>query len=255
MAKKTSSYTSFWMLLAAALLSGGWLMKPVPVFMFGALAPLIAISEQAKPGVFWEKLEYILVAFLFSFWAAHLFDLNSVLSAIAQAIVCTLVFGAAAFARPALGAAAASFVLLAAWLTAEFVFVKLGLSGHVLFLADAFAAHPAWTAWSQPTGYLGISAWVLAANLALHRTFWGPAPLQPGWLVVFVLLIAVPITYAYLSGTPGVGRADMLDLYQGGNPGSKDMYGRHGEVVARTCSWIAVLIILFAFVKRHISRK
>lgn len=255
MAKKNKSYTSLWMLLATALLSGGWLMKPVPVLTFGALAPLIAISAQAKPGLFWEKLEYILVAFVFSLWAAHLFALDFVVPAIGQAIVYTLVFGAVAIARPTLGSTASAFVLLAIWLGVEFLLLKLGLAGHALFLADAFAAHPAWTGWTTHTGYLAISAWVLVANLMLYRAFWGETPLQAGWLIAAAVVIIVPIGYSLVVDVTSVTRDQMMTLSRGGEVPSNAVYARNGEVVARTCSWIAVLIILFAFVKRHISRK
>lgn len=255
MAKKSKSYTSLWMLLATVLLSGGWLMKPVPVLMFGALAPLIAISAQAKPGLFWEKLEYILIAFLFSFWAAHLFDLQFVLPAIAQAIVCTLVFAAVAVARPALGATASAFVLLATWLGIEFLLLKLGLARHVLFLADAFAGRPAWTGWSTQTGYLAISAWVLVANLLVYRTFWGETPLHMGWLIGVVLVVAVPIVYSLLGDVTGATREQMLALSQGQSVPGNAVYARHGEVVARTCSWVAALVILFALVKSKVNGK
>lgn len=255
MAKKNKSYTSLWMLLATALLSGGWLMKPVPVLMFGALAPLMAISAQAKPGLFWEKLEYILVAFVFSFWAAHLFDLNFVLPAIGQAIVYTLVFAAVAIARPTLGTTAAAFVLLATWLGVEFLLLKLGLARYALFLADAFAARPAWTGWTTHTGYLAISAWVLVANLMLYRAFWGETPLQVGWLIAAAVVVIVPIGYSLVVDATSVTRDQMLTLSRGGEVASNALYARNGEVVARTCSWVAALVILFALVKSKVNGK
>ena len=255
MAKKTKSYMSVWMLMATVMLSGGWLMKPVPVLMFGALAPLMAISEQAKPGLFWERLEYILLAFLFSFWAAHLFELAFVLPAIGQAIISTLVFGAVTFARPTLGRSAAAFLLLASWLALEFLLVKTGFAQNALFLADAFSGRANWTGWTPQAGYLAGSAWVLLANFALYRACWGESPVQPGWLVFFLMVVITPIGYSLFHNLEGVTREQMLLLYSG-SPAIPDAeYARGGEVVARTCAWVAVLVILFVLVKGKINRK
>jgi hypothetical protein len=243
------------MVLATLLLSGAWLMKPVPVFVFAALAPLIAISEQAKPGLFWEKLEYILVAFLFSFWAARLFDLQFVLAAIGQAIVFTLVFAAVAAARPALGNVAAALVFVATWLGVEFLLLKTGLAPRALFLADALSGRPEWTRWTPELGYLATTAWILVANLALHQTFWSGAPIRWGWLTVFVVWVVAPIIYSLLQATDGVTREQMLALYASTGDAGNGRYALHGEVVARTCSWVAALVILFTLVKLKINRK
>jgi hypothetical protein len=195
------------------------------------------------------------VAFLFSFWAAHLFDLKFVVSAIGQAIVFTLVFAAVAVARPALGKVAAAFVLVATWLGIEFLLLKIGLAPQILFLADAMSGRPEWTRWTPEVGYLAVSAWILVANLVVHQTFWGEAPVQWGWLAVFVVWVVGPILYSVFQTSEGVVREQMITLYSSGSVPTDSRYAQHGEVVARTCSWVAALVILFTLVKLKINRK
>lgn len=255
MAKRVKSYTSWWMLLAVGLLSAGWLMKPLPVLMLGALAPLLAISEQARWGVFWEKLEYILVAFLFSFWAARLFELPFVMPAIGQAIACTLVFGAAALARFALGPVASAFLFFCAWLGLEFAMLRAGLATHVLFLADAFSNRPHWTAWNAQLGYLATSAWILLANLVLYKACWSERSPRIGWLIAFLVVAAGPIGYSLAQPGAALVRSDMVGLYQGVTVNQAPAYAKHGEWVARTCAAVAALVILFTLVKLKISKR
>jgi len=243
------------MLLATALLSAGWLMKPFPVLMLAALAPLLAISESAKPGIFWEKLEYILVALLFSFWAAHLFDLPFVLPAIGQAIAGTLVLAAVAVSRITLGKGASAFVFVSAWLALEFLLLKAGLGAPTLFLADAFSTLPGWTGWSRHLGYLATTAWILLANVALYKAFWNERRLHFGWLITFLIIAVGPVGYSVIWANPGIARSEMLALYQGNASGVSATYVKNGELLARTCSWVSALIILFAFVKLKTTKR
>jgi hypothetical protein len=254
MAKKAKAYTSWWMLLATALLSAAWLMKPLPVLMLAAFAPLIAISEEARPGIFWEKLEYILVAFLFSFWAAHMFELAFVLPALLQAIAATLVFAAATLTRTALGPVASAFMLVSGWLALEYALLRAGLAGQVLFLADAFSNQSGWTGWNMQLGYLAAGAWILPANLALYKTFWTKRKLHIGWLVIFLAVAAGPVVWSLALSGGGIGRIDMMSVYGDGELSAIMPYAKNGEVAARTGAWVAALVILFTLVKLKTSK-
>jgi energy-converting hydrogenase Eha subunit C len=250
-----SKINVWWLFLAGtALLSAGWWMRPFPVFMFVGFAPFFAIVDHTIEGEnFWENMEVILLGMAVSLISAFLFDLSSLVMALVVAIIFTLPFLGFAYVHENLGARTGKFIIIILWLGIEYTLVKVQWPSQAIFLADAFQFTGNWARWNNETGYLGVSAWILFANWIFYA-----AILRHGvnWFLIFLGLAIVigPIVYSLmLSGKP-LQRVDMMALYSGGTV--EDIaYAAKGELVARTCAWLSVLIVLFAVVKSSISKK
>lgn len=256
MAKKSNSAWNPWSLfaLSTALLVAGWLIKPFPVLIFVGFAPLFAIMDHARntknP---WNRFELILLALSISLFAAIFFDFNSIIFILIQAIAFTLVFVGYSFAYQNLGSRLGKFTVIFFWLGLEFLLLNLPWREQTLFLSDSISLVPGWTNWTQHTGYLGISLWILTVNLIFYLTFFHTGAFNPYYFILALLLIAMPIVLSYQMDTSGVNRVQMISLYtqesnilQGNSP---------GELVARTASWVSILIILLSFVKYQTRKK
>ena len=240
--------------VATLLLTAGWLMQSFPVFLLVGIAPLLAINDQIDEKNIWNKSELIGVALAIAWWAAALFNWAGLISALLQAISTTLMFVAFSFSKNALGSRLGKLPLLLFWLGLEYVALKLSFGDRVKFLADGFLLQESWWRWTEVTGYLGISLWVLLSNWLFYLSF-----LQRGWnalaFAAFVLAVAGPIAYSLLGNFSPIQRSDMLAFYTaGGNP-STAAYAEKGEWIPRTAAWVSVLIMLFALVKSNISKK
>lgn len=145
--KKNSGGLNVWILFATAtlLLAAGWLMKPFPVLIFAALAPLFAISDQARehPSP-WNRFELILLALSIGLLAAHAFDLSTLIPVLLQAILFTFVFVGYAFAYKNLGARLGKFTIIFFWLGLEYLVLKLPWHTKVVYLADSILLKPDW---------------------------------------------------------------------------------------------------------------
>lgn len=260
MAKKTKDNLNPWILFAAAtvLLMAGWLMKTFPVLLLIALAPLFAIADQAKNHTSpWNRFELILLALIGALLAAHVFNLRSILLVLIQAIVLTLAFVGYAFAYQNLGTRLGIVTIIFFWLGLEYVFLKTPWHHDFIFLADALQVKPAWHTWTRYTGYLGVSCWILLVNLFFYLSFFRPSGFSIPYLLVALIFIIVPLILSFQLETPGPGADDMHHLY-GGSPDSLTLpveYKNRGELVARTATWISVLIILLSFVKNKTRKR
>lgn len=239
---------------AAALLTGAWLMRSLPIFIFVGIAPLFALTDHAQKDNRWNKLELVGVALAISLWAGWVFASEFVVNALLEAIAITVVFVGFTAVRQWLGAKLGKLPLILFWLALEYVFLKLHFTNQVLFLADALQLKKEWYAWTDKTGYLGISLWILVVNFALYL-----GTLQQGirvpYLVLFLVLLVAPIVYSYtLTNESVLGRAEMEVLYQT-NQAASSSYQDKGEWITRTAAWISVLIILFAIVKHNTAKK
>lgn len=241
-------------LLACALLVAAWLMRSFPVVIFAALAPLLAISDHAAKDNVWNKLELAGVAVAIAIWAGHLFAAGAVVYSLLQAIAVTLTFVVYAFTRQSLGARLGKLPLLLFWLALEYAFLKLQVASYVIFLADSMQLKTDWFRWTEKTGYLGVSLWILLANLAFYH-----ALLQNGlrlpFLLAFAVIVAAPIVYSYTLSNTAIGRSAMVTFYQGNGGPWPEFYVEKGEWIPRTSAWISVLIILFALVKNNTTKR
>lgn len=236
---------------ALLLLSAGFLMKPFPVLIFAGLAPLMAVTDHASEDNFWNKLELVGIALAVAIFSAFGFDSASIVTSILQAIALTLVFAAYAYTRQQLGPRSGKLPLVLYLVAVEYVVLKLGIGDRWVFLADALLSREEWFRWTHYTGYLGVTLWILIANVALYA-----GALRDGikipYLIVFLLIIVVPMIYSYQLPPSPATRVDMIGTYKGI---LKENYPVHGEWIPRTAAWISALIMLYAIIRHNTSKK
>jgi hypothetical protein len=244
----------WWLLLGGAvLISAGWLMHAFPIFIFIGLAPFFAIlNHTLESENFWEHAELILIGLAVSFFAAFALDTSSVVTVLIHAILFTLPFIGFAFIHESLGPRTGKFIVILIWLGLEYVLVKLQWPGNTIFLADSLSAWPNWVRWNEETGYLGASAWILASNWLVYA-----GTLRNGWnwplIILALVVMAGPAVYSLLIASKPVLRKDMIELYKADSVFTGS-YAAKGELVARTCAWISILILIFAGVKSRTAK-
>lgn len=255
MAKKTNlpSYSLF--ITSAILLSAGWLMASFPILIFLALAPLFALTDRATDtSSVWEKMEWVLLAMIVSFAAAHAFDLSYIVSSMLYGILFTMAFIGHVWVRQTLGSRVGKITVILFWLAIEYILLKVRLSEST-FLADSLRLQGDWARWNIHTGYLGSTLWILMTNLMVYETFLSDKPFQWYSIALAVLFLFGPIAYSYTLDNAPIDRTTMLSLYEG-NPGMEDVtYLARGEFMVRTAAWISTLILLFTFVKSQTNSR
>lgn len=256
MAKKNNASLPPWLLFAisALLLSAGWLMKPFPIFIFFGFAPLFAIADHVKEGDdFWVNIEFILLALVVSFFAAHSFNVSFLVSAIVQAIVFALAFLGYSFSYQSLGSRLGKFTIIFFWLGLEYILLKLSWREQTVFLADVIQLRPEWLKWNVYTGYLGSSLWILCSNLLLYTAVFKG---KLNWYLLALTLICLtgPVIYSLILKMDGITRLQMISLYSDVKVESVN-YAKRGELVTRTAAWISIAILLLALVKSQTKKK
>lgn len=244
----------WWLLLGGSvLLSAAWLMRSFPVFIFIGLAPFFAILDHTLEGDnFWEHAEMILIGLAVAFLAAFMFNTSSIVTVLIHAILFTLPFIGFAFVHESLGARTGKFIVIFIWLGLEYLLVKVQWPSNTVFLADSLNNWPTWFRWNYETGYLGASAWILTANWLVYT---GTMRNGLNWPLVFLALtvIAGPLVYSLMIDAKPILRKDMIELYSTDSV-LKGNYAAKGELVARTCAWLSVLILVFAGVKSRTAK-
>lgn len=245
----------WWLFLAGTLLlSAGWFMKPFPVLMFVGLAPFFAILDHTLESEnFWENTELILLGLAIFLFSAFSLEVASLVKIILLAIVFTLPFLGFAFIHESFGSRTGKFIAIILWLASEYAMLKLQWPKQTIFLADAFQIPSNWTRWNHETGYLGASAWILFANWIFYV---GVLRKEINWffIVIGLLIVVIPIGYSFSLNVKPIFRRDMIELYRD-NAIPDGAYLAKGELVARTCAWLSVLIVLFAVVKSRVTKK
>lgn len=252
---KKNSIPSFALFIASALLvTGGWLMASFPIFIFLALAPLFALTDRAADtSSVWEKMEWVLLALIVSFAAAHAFDANFIVSSMMYAIVFTMAFISHVWVRQTLGKRTGKITILIFWLAIEYICLKVR-PGESTFLADSLRLQPSWVRWNIHTGYLGASCWILMANLLVYQALLSEKPFEWYWIAGAVLFVLGPMAYSFTLENSGLDRALMISLYQGASGLEDVTYLARGEFIVRTAGWLSTLILLFTFVKNQTTR-
>jgi len=230
-------------------------MASFPIFIFLAIAPLFALTDRATDtSSIWEKMEWVLLALIISFTAAHAFDSSFLVSSMFYAIGFTLAFTAHVWVRQTLGNRAGKITVIIFWLAMEYVVLKLR-PGPSTFLADSLRLQPDWLRWNIHTGYLGATLWILITNLMVYEAILSEKPFQWYWIVSTLIFLLGPLSYSYSLDNAPIERSAMASLYEG-NSGMKDVtYLARGEFVVRTAAWLSTLIILFTFVKSQTTSR
>lgn len=241
-------------ILAALLLTAGWLMASFPLLIFLGIAPLMAVAETTdKNDSIFEKMELVLLILAVAFMVQAFTHHSSVVLALVSAIGFTLAFVAHAWVRQTLGIRTGKITLIIFWLAVEYLFLKVIPSGG-LYLADTLALQD-WTRWTAHTGYLGASLWILLVNACWFMAFLQGNGIRWSWMAVGVLLMAGPLAYSYTLPGPPITREVMINLYEN-LPADLDVtYLARGEWVVRTAAWLSTLILIFTFVKHQTKKK
>lgn len=255
MAKETK-LNPYWLAgISAALLTAGWLMKSFPVFLLVGYAPLFALTDRIsdkKP--FWNQFEFILFALALSIFAANIFATESLLASVTQGIILTLSFIAFGFARQALGNRTVIFTIIFFWLAFEYVFLISPWRETFVYLADGFILQPQWLTFTQHTGYLGISLWILVCNVLVYTSYFKTGKFSWGWASTAGSAMVLPILLVVIKDWEPITRAMMINQYTTQEI-EKTIYTSRGEWIARTGAWVSVLILLLSLVKNKTGKK
>ncbi|NJN41279.1 MAG: hypothetical protein HC811_02595 [Flammeovirgaceae bacterium] len=255
MPKKKKNKALLYFLTSAVMLAGAALMKSFPVFVFAGLAPLFAITDHVKDNDrSWIYSELILLSVSFSFFALTFFSFTSLPWIIGQGILLTLCFTLYIFSREQLGEKLPLFIVLIFWLGVEYLLLKLTPLHDFIYLADFLQLKSAWFTWSQYTGYLGASCWILLCNFIFYQAVFKK---ELNWTYVFIfsLLVIIPIGLSYFNDYDPVLRKEMISLYTENASINSGTYSSRGELIPRTAAWVGALIVLFSLVKFVTGRK
>jgi apolipoprotein N-acyltransferase len=256
MAKESNTSLPPWalFLISAALFAAGWLMKPFPLPIFFAFAPLFAIADQARQNDdFWINTEFILLSLVSCFLAAFAFNFSHLMGAIVLAIVFTLSFVVYTFCFQQLGNRLGKFTIVFFWLATEYLLLKLPWRNESIFLADVVMLKKEWLHWTSYTGYLGGTLWILLTNLFLYMTLFKGGLNKVGLACTLITLLAPAIASYFIEAAP-IARTEMIGFYQTGKS-TIISYSKQGELLTRTSAWISVVIILLALVKNKTAKK
>lgn len=267
MAKQTEQTSSGlfqnrWLLFAAAslMLSGAYLLEQWPLLCFVALIPCFALTDLPKAeDNIWEVTEILLFIFGISLYIAFDFDLKYIFSVVALAALYALPFVLFLISRKGGGPLTGHFLILIYWLAGEYLLLKLLVLINVfpattpVFSADLLAARPEWFKWNTQAGYLAVSAWILASNWFGYRLV--SKSFSVVNLLIFLIVVAGPIGFSYLSDMQAITRGDVFELYRAEPVKEASGYVMHGEWIGRTCAWVSVLVLLFSFVRLKTKKK
>lgn len=239
---------------ATLLMAAGFLMGQFPVLIFCGLAPLFAITDRVEGETFWNRLELVGLSVAVGIFAAHTFAAEAIVISILEAIAITIAFAAFTFTRQQLGQRLGKLPLIFYLLSVEYISLKTGLGSSMVFFADAFKLKTAWTRWTSETGYIGISLWILLANLFLYLAVLRQTLSIP-LLLMFVIVVVAPILYSYSIDATPITRQDMLLAYS--SPATKAVgeYSVNGEWIPRTATWVSALILMFVMVRTYTAKK
>lgn len=256
MAKETNTSLPPWalFLISAALFAAGWLMKPFPLPIFFAFAPLFAIADQARENDdFWINTEFILLSLVSCFLAAFAFDFAHMVGVLILAITFTVSFVIYTFCFQQLGSRLGKFTIIFFWLATEYVLLKLPWRNESIFLADVLLLKKEWLHWTGHTGYLGGTLWILLTNLFLYITLF-KGSFNKAWLVVTLIALLTPAIASYFIEQASIPRDEMMLLYNTGKSALMN-YSQQGELVTRTSAWVSIVIILLAIVKIQTAKR
>lgn len=239
--------------VGAVLLGAALLMRSFPVLIFAAIAPLFAITDHANEKNFWHRVELVAGAFAVGLTCRFGLQEPLVMTVVLESLAIGLVFLAYTYSKRGLGIRLGKVSLILFWLALEYVLLKFFSRKPVFFLADALSGKFEWLAWTNSTGYLGASLWILIANWLLYLGLFKNG-LRIPFLFLFLIVILSPIFYSYNLRTEYATREGMLQLYMG-NPTFANGYSNTGEWIPRTGAWISILIFLSALVKDNIRKK
>lgn len=226
-----------------------------PILLFVALAPLFAIlhiDHKAKLGSFDFIALILLIAANLA--AGILLELD-LLDAIVYGSLMWLATVVYKFTNKHSRNNLGLLTLIIYWLSLEYVALKLNPALSHYLLGASFD-YVSFISWSNYSGLTGITAWLLAANVLVYISLFKDGGILEGqirWLTISysIILIALPIIISsFIELSPEVITPEIAQRFYSEKPVDLTPYNTNGEIFGRSSAWVAVLIIIYAFVKR-----
>ncbi|MEQ8926965.1 MAG: hypothetical protein RLO81_14185 [Fulvivirga sp.] len=155
--------------------------------------------------------------------------------------------------RKVLRGAMRSVIVVAFWLSAHYIVLKLNPSWALFFSFQSLAGD--FTQWTDATGLMGITAWVVISNIIISKSLYTPDTkslirFSPSVLIALLIILIPAFISLFMSAKPSVGFTDMIQLYSGYSVDTIDsIYAQRGEWLARTSAWLSVLVLIYSLVK------
>ena len=238
----------------------------LPLLSLVALSPFFVVFKsslegQVKP-IQWIVLSSVFFILVFLAWSipssTGLHDvLGMMFYGFTLTLAVSLFFVTNKFSKNRLGI----FTILLFWLGYDYLVLELYPQCSIFFLANVFNHVPlALVGWSHYTGFMGITAWILIANLLFYYVFFKDNAIFLGkirWLslVYTLILISIPIMIHifFLGSQSPITWQEMTDLYVRGVIPNDSHYAERGEWVGRTAAWVSVLILTYSLVKQKVK--
>lgn len=151
------------------------------------------------------------------------------------------------------------FTILLFWLSFDYLVLKVLPEASGAFLSTFFDGYDV-VSWSRNTGNLGITAWIITANILLYYVFlWRDAVFRNEirWLslIYSLLIICTPVVIG-LYIVPGwipVTIAEVKAVYVENSNTADITYMENGEWLGRTATWVSVMILVYAVIKGKVK--
>lgn len=232
-------------LLSVILLIVAWVIPNYPFTIFVAFAPLFYLIKDGS----YQRGIFIVITLVITLIIVG--GIENGYELILPFLI-SLAFIMYSFTHQVLKSRIDLFVIVIFILGFEYVLIKFGGHLNPVFVADNVP--PEWSSWNLKTGYLGASAWILITNVIFCYILLTQEKTKRIVLVlVFLAIVIIPILFATSMNEQVVTRNDMFALYT--REGIlAPVYAKHGEVVARTCAWVSVLLLVFAVIKSKVKK-
>lgn len=226
---------------------------------FFGLAPLFALSDIPRGEKPWRRIGLIASVLIFIFLTRAHYYSYAIPYAVSLAMIVAGCFLFNVFAQQTLGDRTGKIIIVLLWLAAEYVALKFHLAENLVFVADLGFSSPEWTSWTLQTGYLGISLWILSANLLFYHAFLKKR-FSIGFSIAFLVIAIAPMmisSFSFRYST--LTKVDMIFLYdEVSGEIVNDRISRYhqvGEWIARTAAWVSALVVLYVAVKSKTKKK
>lgn len=137
------------------------------------------------------------------------------------------------------------FTVIIYWLAFEYCSLNISHISSQLILSDVLADWGSLISWSEQTGWLGVSLWIVTGNILFYYVlFKGNAIFQGKFrwlsLIYTILFLSIPFLYGYWKGPTDTVISGSI------NP---DL-----EYLGRTALWVTTLLISYGFVKSQVNK-
>ena len=191
-------------LVSGLLLTFSWYPHGLPFLIFFALIPMFLMSdhllEKGSKVAFWKGLVFSYPGFLLwnaltTYWICHTTVPGGIAASVLNALLMAMVFGLWHACRKHIKQGWMHPILLIAfWISFEFLHLNWDLTWPWLNLGNVFAVCPRWVQWYSITGALGGTLWIIVLNFLMYcilvhqRTYktraWGLAAAFLGCLLI-----------------------------------------------------------------------